>query len=131
MTVTSEGTVDQRARAAIDDIRRSDTLSVLEAAVQHRVSMSVIYKKWQALYPGTVPRGTGCAQTRKFEETCERVRGLIGTDDMAIADLIVEVKGKMSAMTDRRIYRVLKKLLEDGKIQRTGGRAHAYYRRVP
>jgi hypothetical protein len=54
----------------------------------------------------------------------------VGPENIRSDDLMTEIRGKMSSLSERRAFRVLKRLVDDGRIIREGGRAFAFYRRA-
>lgn len=123
--------LDDYGYAAIAELDADPEATVAGVAEFIGISDSVIYRLWRKTRPGTTPRGQGSGERQRFAALCDLVAAQIGNEDMGTVDIFGATRVRAGGLNDRTLYRALRKLVEDGRVIRSGGRCSAMFRRAP
>ncbi len=117
------------AVAAVRMLEASPTLNVSGAATTVGVPVSAVYTAWRRIHPGQSPRGKGRGAkptALPFATLCEAVLRNVPVRGEATAGQIFEAVrndyGELPGKDrgERRLFRVLRRLLDTGRIERVG-----------
>src|ERR1041384_5063175 len=109
------------AVAMLDGDPRS---TVADIADRVGISESTIYRYWPETPPGLRP----LQRSTRLSRACGVVYARI-TEPAVFCELFTATRARLPTLHERTMYRALRKLVDDGRVTRTGPRGHAVYAR--